>query len=87
MYIFLEYITYVALVIGALAALFAACVASLVLESGIETAVRAFCKSGVHLSPRPFLAALKLDTPLFKDGNSLVPVKVHSAEDDSVLSR
>jgi len=83
MYTLLEYVTYVVLVAGAMAALFAACMVCVILEPGITALVKVLYRTGVqihHWLPRPSLPALGLGSPLFKDGHGLVAVKVSTAE-------
>jgi hypothetical protein len=82
MYILLEYAVCVILVAVAVAAILTvgwACVAL------VQNLYRAALKIG-RLLPRPSLAALKWDSMLFRNGDSLVAVKVSDREEQGRLT-
>ncbi len=73
MYILLEYVTWVLLVAGVVAALLTvgwACVAL----------VQILYRAAGRLWPRSSLAALRLGRPLFDERDNLVPVRISTAQ-------
>jgi hypothetical protein len=81
MFILLEYVTCVVLVAAAVAALLAVGWACLALVQVLHKGV---LQIGHSLS-RSSLPALSLGTPLFKQGDNMVAVKINSAEKQPAL--